>query len=42
MTVKCWPGTVISRGNVVVENGKLLGKKGYGRFLKSEISNYVY
>jgi dihydropyrimidinase len=42
MTVKCWPGTVISRGNVVVEDGKLLGKKGFGKFLKSEISNYVY
>ena len=42
MKVNCWPETVISRGNIVVNQGELIGKKGYGKFLKSEISSYVY
>ena len=42
INVKCWPDTVISRGKVIIENGKLLGKKGFGKFLKSDISSYVY
>jgi dihydropyrimidinase len=42
INVKCWPDIVISRGKVIIENGKLLGKKGFGKFLKSDISSYVY
>jgi dihydropyrimidinase len=31
--IKGWPVTVISRGRVVVENGKLNAERGSGRFL---------
>ena len=34
--------TVISRGTIVVKNQKLLSKMGHGKFLKSEISDFVY
>jgi len=40
--VNSWPNTVLSRGKIIVHDGKLQGEKGYGKFLKSEISNYVY
>ncbi len=40
--VNAWPNTVICRGSIIVENGKLLCQKGFGQFLKSEISSYVY
>jgi|TARA_B100000929_G_scaffold129955_1_gene102862 dihydropyrimidinase len=40
--VTCCPNIVINRGSIVVEDGKLKGKKGNGKFLKSDISNYVY
>lgn len=40
--VNAWPNTVICRGSIIVENGKLLSKKGFGQFLKSDISSYVY
>ncbi len=40
--VNAWPNTVISRGSIIVEEGKLKIKKGHGQFLKSEISDYVY
>ena len=42
MKVNCWPSIVLSRGKVIVQDGQLQGKKGYGQFLKSEISSYVY
>ncbi len=42
MSVNAWPNTIISRGSIVVENGKLNIKKGHGQFLKSGISEYVY
>ncbi len=42
MEVSAWPNTVISRGSIIVEEGKLKIKKGHGQFLKSEISDYVY
>ena len=42
MEVTAWPNTVISRGSIIVEEGKLKIKKGHGQFLKSEISDYVY
>ena len=42
MEVNAWPNTVISRGSIIVEEGKLKIKKGHGQFLKSEISDYVY
>jgi len=34
--------TVISRGTIIVKNQKLLSKMGHGKFLKSEISDFVY
>ena len=42
MEVNAWPNTVISRGSIIIEEGKLKIKKGHGQFLKSEISDYVY
>ncbi len=36
MVVKGYPVTVLSRGNVVVEDGKLKGEKGWGKFVKRE------
>ena len=40
--VQAWPNTTICRGSIVVEEGKLKLDKGHGKFLKSEISDYVY
>jgi len=40
--VNCWPKIVINRGNIIVEGGKLIAKQGHGKFLKSEISDFVY
>ena len=40
--VNAWPNTVICRGSIVVEDGSLKVKKGYGQFLKSDISDYIY
>lgn len=34
MTVQGWPVTVLSRGDIVCDNGALLGEKGRGRFLE--------
>ena len=42
MEVNAWPNTIICRGSIVVEEGKLKIKKGHGQFLKSNISDYVY
>ena len=42
MKVNAWPNTIICRGLIVVEEGKLKIKKGHGQFLKSKISDYVY
>ncbi|MAQ97795.1 MAG: dihydropyrimidinase, partial [Gammaproteobacteria bacterium] len=42
MKVNCWPSIVLSRGKIIVQDGQLQGEKGYGQFLKSEISSYVY
>ena len=42
MKVNCWPSIVLSRGKIIVQDGQLQGEKGFGKFLKSEISNYVY
>ena len=36
MTVKGWPETVVSRGEIVVRDGGFLGAKGRGEFLKCE------
>jgi dihydropyrimidinase len=33
MTVRGWPVTVIARGEVIIEDGELLAKRGRGRFL---------
>ena len=40
--VQAWPNTTICRGSIVVEEGKLKLDKGHGKFLKSDISEYVY
>ncbi len=34
MTVRGWPTTVLLRGEVVVRDGKFLGSKGFGRYIK--------
>ena len=34
--------TVISRGAVIIKDKKLLSKMNHGKFLKSEISDFVY
>jgi dihydropyrimidinase len=36
MTVKGWPVTTISRGEVVVANGRLMAEAGRGRFLRCD------
>jgi dihydropyrimidinase len=36
MVVKGYPVTVLSRGKVVVEDGKLTGEKGWGKFVKRD------
>ncbi|MGD9764630.1 MAG: dihydropyrimidinase [Candidatus Binatia bacterium] len=33
--------TVLSRGTVLVENDEYLGRKGHGRFVKRDVSNYL-
>ncbi len=33
MTVNGWPATTISRGEVIVENGQFVGRRGHGRFV---------
>ena len=38
--VKGWPVKTILRGNIVFEDGKVLGKPGSGRFLKRALSPY--
>ena len=40
-TVTGWPETVLSRGEIVVDHGKLLGKPGRGRRLPMEISPHM-
>ena len=40
--VSAWPKTVICRGNIIVNDGKLNISKGFGEFQKSGISEYVY
>jgi dihydropyrimidinase len=39
MEVQGWPETVLSRGEVVVEAGKLLGAPGRGRYLEQKTSS---
>jgi dihydropyrimidinase len=39
MEVQGWPETVLSRGEVVVEAGKLLGEPGRGRYLEQKTSS---
>lgn len=34
MKLKGYPEVTISRGKVIVENGKFIGEKGYGKFIK--------
>ena len=34
-----WPVTVISRGEVIVENGELKATRGRGRFIEREMSD---
>ena len=36
MVVKGYPVTVLSRGKIVIEDGKLAGEKGWGKFIKRE------
>ncbi len=36
-----WPVMTIARGQVVVEQGKVLGAPGHGAFLKRDISPYA-
>jgi dihydropyrimidinase len=38
MSVRGWPAVVLSRGEVVVEEGKLLAEPGQGQFLKCDLS----
>jgi dihydropyrimidinase len=38
MKIKGWPVTVISRGRVIVDNGKLAAERGSGNFLPCELS----
>jgi dihydropyrimidinase len=37
--VKGWPIVTISRGSVVVRDGKFVGREGHGRFVKREIAS---
>lgn len=36
-----WPVMTISRGQVVAENGRLVGEKGHGRILERELSSFA-
>ncbi len=38
MTVKGWPKTVMLRGEILVRDGKLLGSKGFGQYIKRKIT----
>ena len=40
--VNAWPNSVVCRGKIIVNNYELLAKKGFGKFQRSELSNYVY
>ncbi len=33
ITVRGWPETTLSRGEVIVENGRFLGEAGRGRYV---------
>jgi len=33
--------TVLSRGSVVLDNGTYTGRRGHGKFLKRELSQYL-
>ena len=35
--LNAWPLTVISRGQIIVENGNLIANKNHGIFLKSDL-----
>jgi len=37
MRVKGWPKTVMLRGEVLVRDGKLLGSKGFGQYIKRQV-----
>jgi dihydropyrimidinase len=39
--VKGMPKTVLSRGRVVVENGKFVGRAGAGEFIRRQALTYV-
>jgi dihydropyrimidinase len=41
MSVTGWPVMTLLRGEVVAEDGKVVGAKGAGRFLKRELSPYA-
>jgi dihydropyrimidinase len=34
--------TVLSRGMVVIENDKFLGRKGHGKYIKRGLSQYLH
>ncbi|HEV3010312.1 MAG TPA: dihydropyrimidinase [Burkholderiales bacterium] len=40
-TLRGWPVTVLSRGEVIIENGKLSAERGRGRFLAREPSEAI-
>jgi dihydropyrimidinase len=39
-TLKGWPVRTIVRGTTVMENGKLVGKPGYGRYLRRALPRH--
>ena len=39
MTLKGWPVTTIVRGEVVMEDGEVIGKPGYGKFVTRNIES---
>ena len=41
MAVTGWPAMTLLRGEVVAEEGKVVGDKGGGRFLKRGLSPYA-
>jgi dihydropyrimidinase len=41
MTVSGHADTVISRGQVIVDNNQYLGRKGHGKFQKRGLSQYL-
>lgn len=42
MTVKGWPTTVLLRGNILVHDGKFVGSKGSGKYIKRKIKIQEY